>query len=110
MKRCTVLYHIISADKNVASKEKYRFALILKQEFGLDHDQVNHRYEAAKSSSSDPQADLHTVNRYLKQKPAVRWNFMRKLIQLVDINGAENSELALFYQTLHEVFPEVKQV
>lgn len=106
----SVLYHIISADKKVVSKEKYQFAHILKQEFDLNDDQVNHLFEAVKSSSADPQADLHTVNYYLKKKPAVRMNFMRKLIQLVDINGTEGSKLALFYQTLHEVFPEVKQV
>ncbi len=106
----SVLYHIISADKKVVSKEKHQFARIMKQEFGLDDDQVRHLYEAAKSSSSDPQTDLHTVNHYLKQKPAVRLNFMRKLIQLVDINGTEDSELTVFYQTLHEVFPEIKQV
>ncbi len=106
----SVLYHIISADKKVVSKEKHQFAQILKQEFGLDDDQVNHLYEAAESSTSDPQTDLHTVNHYLKQKPAVRLNFMSKLIQLVDIDGTEDSELEFFYKTLHEVFPEVKQV
>ncbi|MCP4430390.1 MAG: hypothetical protein GY806_05370 [Gammaproteobacteria bacterium] len=105
----SVLYHIISADKKVANKEKHQFARILKQEFGLDDDQVNHLFEAAKSSTADPQDDLHTVNHYLKQQPLVRMNFMQKLIQLVDINGTEDSELALFYQTLHEVFPEIKQ-
>lgn len=106
----SVLYHIISADKNVVSKERHQFANIMKQELGLDDDQVDHLYEAAKASKSDPHADLHTVNHYLKQKPAVRLNFMRKLIQLVDINGTEDSELALFYETLHEVFPEVKEI
>ena len=106
----SVLYHIISADKNVEVREKHQFCAILKQEFDLSDEQVDHLYRAAKSSSSDPQQDLHTVNKFLKQKPAVRLNFMRKLIRLVDIGGTHDSELALFYQTLHEVFPEIKQM
>lgn len=106
----SVLYHIISADKEVGDREKHRFCGILKQEFDLNDEQVKHLYEAAKSSSSDPHQDLHTVNLFLKQKPAVRLNFMLKLMQLVDIDGTQDSELAVFYQTLHEVFPEIKQI
>jgi hypothetical protein len=33
---------------------------------------------------------------------------MRKLLQLIDIHGTAKEELDLFYETLHEVFPEVK--
>ena len=105
----SVLYHIISADNKVAMREKHQFCAILKEEFDLSDEQVDHLYQAAKSSSSDPQQDLHTVNKFLKQKPVVRLDFMRKLIRLVDIGGTHDAELAVFYQTLHEIFPEIKQ-
>ena len=104
----SVLYHVISADQHVDAKEKHEFARILKQEFDLDDVQVKHLYAAAKSSSADIHGDLHTLNFYLKRNPAVRMVFMRKLLQLIDIHGAAKEELDLFYETLHEVFPEVK--
>jgi uncharacterized tellurite resistance protein B-like protein len=104
----SVLYHIISADNLVVSRERHEFATILIQEFNLDDEQVNHLYQAAKSSASTLLADLQTVNHYLKQNPAVRMNFMKKLNQLVDIDGVKNSELDIFYEALHLVFPEVK--
>ena len=105
----SVLFHIISADKQVVIKEKHRFATILKQEFELDDDQVSHLYQAAKTSTSNPHDDLQTVNHYLKKNPVLRMNFMKKLNQLVDINGVQDSELDIFYEALHTVFPEVKQ-
>ena len=70
----SVLYHIISADKNVEVREKHQFCAILKQEFDLSDEQVDHLYRAAKSSSSDPQQDLHTVNQFLKQKPGIHFH------------------------------------
>lgn len=104
-----VLYHIISADKQVVSREKHRFASILKQEFDLDDEQISHLYQAAESSTSDLLTDLQTVNHYLKQNPGVRMNFMNKLNLLVDIDGVQEGELEIFYETLHQVFPEIKQ-
>ena len=104
-----VLYHIISADKQVVSREKHRFASILKQEFDLDDEQISHLYQAAESSTSDLLTDLQTVNHYLKQNPVVRMNFMNKLNLLVDIDGVQEGELEIFYETLHQVFPEIKQ-
>ena len=104
-----VLYHIISADKQVGSREKHRFASMLKQEFDLDDDQISHLYQAADSSTSDLLTDLQTVNHYLKQNPVVRMNFMNKLNLLVDIDGVQEGELEIFYETLHQVFPEIKQ-
>lgn len=106
----SVLYHVISADKHVDTREKHEFARILKQEFDLDDDQVAHLYAAAKSSSADVHGDLHTLNFYLKHNPAVRMTFMRKLLQLIDIHGAHKEELDLFYEALHEVFPEVREI
>ena len=105
----SVLFHIISADKKIANREKHQFATILKQEFDLADEQIDHLYEAAKSSTSDLHADLKTVSHYLKQNPALRMNFMSKLIQLVDIDGAQDRELDIFYEALHLVFPDIKQ-
>jgi uncharacterized tellurite resistance protein B-like protein len=105
----SVLYHIIDADKQVVSREKHKFATILKHEFDLNDEQIGHLYQAAKSSTSNPHADLQTVNHYLKQNPALRMNFMDKLNQLVDIDGVQDCELDIFYEALHLVFPEIKQ-
>lgn len=106
----SVLYHVISADQHVDAKEKHEFERILKQEFDLNDEQVDHLYRAAKGSTADLHGDLHTINFYLKHNPAVRMTFMRKLLQLVDVHGAHQEELDLFYETLHEVFPDVKDL
>lgn len=106
----SVLYHVISADQHVDSKEKHEFERILKQEFDLDDDQVEHLYLAAKGSTEDVHGDLHTINFYLKRNPAVRMTFMRKLMQLVDVHGTHGEELELFFETLHEVFPEIREI
>jgi uncharacterized tellurite resistance protein B-like protein len=106
----SVLYHIISADQQVDHKEKQEFDRILKQEFDLDDAQVEHLYQAAKGSAADVHGDLHTINFYLKRNPAMRMSFMRKLLQLIDVHGTHGEELDLFYETLHEVFPEVREI
>ena len=36
--------------------------------------------------------------------------FMQRLLQLIDIHGTHSPELDLFYETLHEVFPNLKDV
>lgn len=105
----SVLYHVVSLNKKVASKEKYQFATILKREFDLNDDQIEHLYESSSSSVSDWHSDLHTINHFLKQKPAVRMNFMKSLIQLIDVDGVQEGEMEAFYEALHEVFPEIKQ-
>jgi len=106
----SVLYHIISADQHVDAKEKHEFDRILKQEFDLNDEQADHLYRAAKGSTANVHSDLHTINFYLKHNPAVRQTFMRKLLQLIDVHGAHREELDLFYETLHEVFPEVREI
>jgi len=105
----SVLYHIISADKQVDKREVHLFEKIMKQEFDLLNDQINHLYQAASQSTADWHNDLHTINHFLKNKPLVRLDFMKKLIQLVDVDGIQENELEAFYETLHEVFPEIKQ-
>ena len=104
----SVLYHVINAD-HVDARKKHEFQRILQQELELDDDQVEHLYHAAGSSAADVHSDLHTLNFYLKRNPMVRMTFMRKLLQLVDIEGAHSGELDVFYAALHEVFPEVKE-
>ena len=106
----SVLYHIINADKHVVSREKQQFTAILKQEFDLNDKQIDHLYQASASSISDPHADLEIVNSYLKQDPVLRMNFMKKLNQLIDIDGVQEPELDIFYEALHLVFPDIKQV
>ena len=106
----SVLYHIISADQHVDAQEKHEYDRILKREFDLNDEQVDHLYRAAKGSTADVFGDLHTINFYLKHNPAVRMTFMRKLLQLIDVHGAYREELDLFYETLHEVFPEVREI
>lgn len=106
----SVLYHVISADQQVDRRKKREFARILQQEFDLDDDQVEQLYQAARGSTGDLRGDLHTINFYLKRNPAIRMDFMRKLLQLVDIEGVYPQELDVFYAALHEIFPEVKDL
>lgn len=106
----SVLYHVISADQHIDAREKHEFERMLKQEFDLNDEQVDHLYRAAKGSSQDVRGDLHTINFYLKRNPTMRMSFMRKLLQLIDVHGAHGEELALFYEALHEVFPEVREI
>lgn len=104
----SVLYHIINCDNLVTEKEKHEFATILKQEFDLNDEQVKHLYESAQSSTSELLDDLHTVNRYLKDNPHLRMNFMKKLNHLVCLEGVKDRGLDIFYAELHEVFPNIK--
>jgi uncharacterized tellurite resistance protein B-like protein len=106
----SMLYHFMRAGQSVDARERHEFERILKQEFELDDAQVRHLYQAAQASSGDLHADLHTINFHLKHNPMARMLFMRKLLQLIDIHGAERAELDLFYETLHEVFPEIKAI
>ncbi|MDH3387647.1 MAG: TerB family tellurite resistance protein [Gammaproteobacteria bacterium] len=104
----SVLYHVISADQHVDARKRHEFDRILQQEFDLDDAQVEHLYQAVRGSTADVHGDLHTINFYLKHNPAVRMTFMRRLLQLVDVHGAHKEELDVFFEALHEVFPEVK--
>ena len=72
--------------------------------------QVEHLYRVAKASTADVRGDLHTINFYLKRNPAVRMTFMRKLLQLIDIEGVYSQEMDIFFEALHEVFPEVREI
>ena len=106
----SVLYHVINADHHLDARKKHEFARLLKQELQLDDARVDDLYRSARASSGDLHADLHTVNFYLKRKPLVRLEFMRRLLQLIDVEGTYPEELDIFYAALHEVFPEVKDL
>ena len=102
----SLLYHVISADRHVGAREKREFGDIMKQEFDLDAQQIDHLFESARAATDNPESDLHTIAFYLKHNPAVRMTFMRKLLQLIDIDGARREELEYFYDALREIFPE----
>ena len=106
----SVLYHVISANAHVVGKEKHKFEAIMKKEFELNNEQIEHLYQAAKTSSSDLHGDLHTINLHLKKIPMVRMNFMQQIVQLADADGLNKENLDIFYETLHEIFPEVKDL
>lgn len=106
----SVLYHIMAADEHVDSAEKHEFDRILKAEFNLEQVQVDYLYQAARSSTTDIRGDLHVINAYLKHNPNVRLQFMQQLLRLIEIHGTAKSELQLFYEVVHEIFPEVKNL
>lgn len=106
----SLLYHYIALDEHHSGKEKREFDRLMKQQLGLDQEQVDHLYQAAKVATSDLHDDLRTIASHLKDAPTARMRFMQQLLQLIDIHGAHSAELNLFYETLHEVFPELKDV
>ena len=104
----SLLHHIISADNLESEKEKHKFSSILKEEFDLNDDQINHLYEHTKATSNDLKSDLQTIDEHLKSNPALRMRFMEKLNQLIDIDKVKESELDMFYETMHVIFPDIK--
>ncbi len=104
----SVLYHIIAASQAAGARERREFDRILMQEFGLEQAQVDHLYAAAQASTSDLREDLHTVDFFLKANPQVRLRFLQSLLRLIDLHGVERAELDLFYDVLHEIFPETR--
>ena len=107
----SVLYHVLAADPHgIDRRDRHEFDRVMRQELDLNDAQIDHLYTAAKTSTADIHGDLHTINFYLKRNPAMRMTFMRRLLQLVDVHGAHEAELALFFETLHEVFPEVRDL
>ena len=102
----SLLYQVMSADRHVGAREKREFGRILKQEFDLDAAQIEHLFETVRVATGHPEEDLHTIAAHLKDKPAVRMIFMRKLLQLIDVEGVQREELAVFYDALREIFPE----
>jgi len=106
----SLLHHIISADNLESNREKQKFVSILKEEFDLNDAQIEHLYEHTKTTSTDLRSDLQTINEYLKSNPKIRMHFMEKINQLIDIDKVKESELDMFYETMHVVFPDIKVI
>lgn len=104
----SLLYHYISQEDRHGGKEKHEFDRLMKQELGLSQEQADHLYRNAKATTGDLHSDMQTINAHLKDNPGVRMQFMRALLQLVNLHGAHSAELDLFHETLHEVFPDIK--
>ncbi len=103
----SLLYHIISADKVENKREKQQFKLILASEFKLSEEQIEALYQYVKTLKSDLTSDLLTVNYYLKDNPNLRMTLMRKLNQLIGVDGVDNEELQIFYEAMRVIFPDV---
>jgi len=105
----SLLYHIISADKVENSREKNEFKLIMTNEFKLSEQQTMALYRYVKTLKSDLKSDLLTVNYYLKDNPNLRMTLMRKLNQLIGVDGVDNEELNIFYEAMKVIFPDIAQ-
>ena len=103
----SLLYHIISADNVENSREMNEFKLIMANEFKLSEQQIMVLYSYVKTLKSDLKSDLLTVNDYLKDNPNMRMTLMRKLNQLIDVDGVDNDEFNIFYEAMEVIFPDV---
>ena len=104
----SLLYHFIIREERHDEREKHEFFRLMKTEFALSPGQIEHLYEAARSATGELRGDLLIIKSLLKNNPGVRMQFMQRLLTLVNIHGAHDDELKLFYETLHEIFPEVR--
>lgn len=103
----SILYHIISSDNVESNSEKQEFKLILANEFQLSDQQIMALYGYVKTLKSDLKSDLLTVNDYLKDNPNLRMMLMRKLNQLIAVDGVSNEELDIFYEAMKVIFPDI---
>jgi uncharacterized tellurite resistance protein B-like protein len=106
----SLLYHFIHLETRHGGREKHEFERLMRREFDLGQEQIDHLYEAAKTATADLHGDLQTINSHLKNKPATKMRFMQMLLRLINIHGTHPAELELFHETLHEVFPEVRDI
>jgi uncharacterized tellurite resistance protein B-like protein len=103
-----LLYHIISIDNLESDREKAKFSQILKDEFDLNHEQINHLYHYVEKLNTDFHNDLNTINSHLLNNPHLRMEFMQKLIHMMSLDGVKNAELDVFYEAMKVIFPELK--
>jgi len=103
----SILYHIISSDNVENKREKQEFKLIMANEFQLSDQQIMALYGYVKTLKSDLKSDLLTVNDYLKDNPNLRMMLMRKLNQLIAVDGVSNEELDIFYEAMEVIFPDI---
>lgn len=103
----SLLFHIIRADGVERHREKDQFNCIMGNEFELTDLQIQALWDYVKTLESDLNADLLTVNSYLKDNPNLRMTLMSKLNQLIAVDGVSNNELKIFYQAMEVIFPDV---
>jgi uncharacterized tellurite resistance protein B-like protein len=103
----SLLYHVISSDGVESEKEKHGFAKIMKKEFTLNDAQIASLYKQVKMLNHDSADDLHTINQYLKKNPTTRMLSMKKLIQLISLDGVNSKELEYFTKAKSTLFPEL---
>lgn len=103
----SLLFHIMDADHRRTTKEKHLFTEIMCEEFDLTPAQSDELYARAKTLQSDLKTDLDTVASFLKDTPTIRMGFMQKLNHMIHIDGVQTEELALFYQAMAAVFPDI---
>lgn len=106
----SVFFHALDAGPHPDARKKREFGRLLKLELGVEDEEVEHLYRVAREATGNLRDDLHTVNLYLNRNQLVRLEFMRKLMQLIDVEGVEPQEMEVFFEALHEFFPEVKQL
>lgn len=104
----SLLVHITEADHHETRREHRAFSRILRDEFELSQEQVDALHDQVHGLESELSEDLKVISQYLKDTPTVRMAFMEKLNRLIDIDGVQNDELDVFYQTMSTVFPDVK--
>lgn len=104
----SLLYHLIDLDHKESAREYQYFSNILRQEFELSEAQVKHLHDATVNSTTDLNADLVIINKYLSNNPVLRMKFMEKLNRLIATDGILDKEISAFYQALHVVFPDIE--
>jgi uncharacterized tellurite resistance protein B-like protein len=105
----SLLYHIIRSDSVENDSEKQEFKRIMANEFQLSDKQIMALYGYVKTLESDLKSDLLTVNDYLKDNPNLRMMLMRKLNQLIAVDGVNNEELNIFYEAMEVIFPDIAE-
>jgi uncharacterized tellurite resistance protein B-like protein len=104
-----LIYHFVMLDDRHSGREKREFERLMKRELDLEDEQVEHLWSAASSAAGDLQSDLQTIHAHLKENPAARMNFMQRLLEIINIHGVRPAELELFFDALHEIFPEARE-
>ena len=104
-----LIYHLVMLDERHSGRERREFEQLMKRELGLDAEQVDHLWRAASSAAGSLHSDLRTIHAHLKDSPTARMNFMQTLLQIINIHGVRQAELQLFFEALHEIFPEARE-
>lgn len=102
----TVLFKLIIADGEESDMERYRFAQIFKEEFGLHHETIRRLYFQAQAAPELFDEHLALLNQQLKKQAEIRMAFVSKLNGLMGLDGVLTSEMKVFDQILSVIMPE----